>query len=159
MIWFFLPLLNFFVRNDQGHVQLCRWIVNKTHIQAKLVQWRITFHSWSLYFRSHLCLDRILLRLTTTDAISAYHHNVVNSNPAHDVVYSIQHYMIILVSDLRKVDGFLWILRFPILLSICPTIISIKVRSKNENWHHFWYDHWNRYKGEYYISRTTKLLQ
>jgi hypothetical protein len=36
----------------------------------------------------------------------------VNSNPADDEVYSIQHYVIMLFSELRKVDGFRWALRF-----------------------------------------------
>ena len=75
----------------------------------------------------------MVVGLTTTDAISAYHHNVVNSSLAHDEVYSIQHYVIILFSDFRKIDGFLWVLQFAMPLSICPSIISIKVRSKNEN--------------------------
>ena len=35
---------------------------------------------------------------------------VVSSNPAHGEVYSIQHYVIEFVSDLRQVSGFL---RFP----------------------------------------------
>ena len=34
--------------------------------------------------------------------------NVVSSNPALDVMYSIQHYMIKIVNDLRHVSGFLW---------------------------------------------------
>jgi hypothetical protein len=38
---------------------------------------------------------------------------VVGSNPAHVEVYSIQHYVIKFVSDLRQVGGFLRILRFP----------------------------------------------
>jgi hypothetical protein len=38
----------------------------------------------------------------------------------------MQHYVIMLFSELRKVDGFRWALRFPIPLSICPSIISIK---------------------------------
>ena len=33
--------------------------------------------------------------------------NVVNSNPAHGELYSIQHYMIKFVSDLRQVGCFL----------------------------------------------------
>ena len=106
--------------------------VNNTHIQAKSLLWGITFHSRSLYFQRYLGLDRMVVGLTTTDAISAYHHNVVNQNPVHDEVYSIQYYEIMLVSDLRKVDGFLWVLRFAIPLSIGPSIISIKLRSKNE---------------------------
>ena len=68
----------------------------------------------------------MVVGLTTTDAISAYHHNVVNSNPADDEVYSMQHYVIMLFSELRKVDGFRWALRFPIPLSMYPSIISIK---------------------------------
>jgi hypothetical protein len=35
---------------------------------------------------------------------------IVSANPAHGVVYSIQHYVIMFVSDLRQVGGFL---RFP----------------------------------------------
>ena len=36
--------------------------------------------------------------------------NVLNSNSAHDEVYSIQHYVIKFVSDLRQVGGFLRVL-------------------------------------------------
>ena len=38
---------------------------------------------------------------------------VVSSNPVHGEVYSIQHYVIEFVSDLRQVRGFLRVLRFP----------------------------------------------
>jgi hypothetical protein len=40
----------------------------------------------------------------------------VSSNPIHGEVYSIQHYVIKLVSDLRQVGGFLRVLRFPPLI-------------------------------------------
>jgi hypothetical protein len=45
---------------------------------------------------------------------------VVSSNPAHGKVYSIQHYVIKFVSDLRQVCGFLQVLRFypPIKLTV-----------------------------------------
>ena len=45
---------------------------------------------------------------------------VVSSSPAHGEVYSIQHYGIKFVSDLRQVGGFLRVLRFrpPIKLSV-----------------------------------------
>jgi hypothetical protein len=39
--------------------------------------------------------------------------NVVSSNPAHGEVYSIQHYVIKFVSDLRQVGGFLRVFRIP----------------------------------------------
>ena len=35
---------------------------------------------------------------------------VVSSNPVHGEAYSIQHYVIKFVSDLRQVGGFLWVL-------------------------------------------------
>jgi hypothetical protein len=38
---------------------------------------------------------------------------VVSLNPAHGLVYFIQHYVIHFVSDLRQVGGFLRVLRFP----------------------------------------------
>jgi zinc transporter ZupT len=38
---------------------------------------------------------------------------VVSSNPAHGEVYSIQYYVIKFVSDLRQIDSFLRVLRFP----------------------------------------------
>ena len=38
---------------------------------------------------------------------------VVSSNPVHGEMYSIQHYVIKFVSDLRQVGGFLRVLRFP----------------------------------------------
>jgi len=50
---------------------------------------------------------------TTTRAIGAYDSittKVVSSNLVHVEVYSIQHYVIKFVSDLRQVGGFL---RFP----------------------------------------------
>ena len=43
--------------------------------------------------------DRIIVGFTRTYAIS----KVVSSNPAHGEVYSIQHYVINVVSDLRQV--------------------------------------------------------
>jgi len=45
----------------------------------------------------------VQLSITTT---------VVSSNPANGEGYSVQHYVIIFVSDLRQVSGFL---RFPLL--------------------------------------------
>ena len=37
---------------------------------------------------------------------------IVSLNSIHGEVYSIQHYVIKYVSDLRQVGGFLWLLRF-----------------------------------------------
>ena len=62
---------------------------------------------------------------------------VVSSNPVHGEVYSIQHYMIKSVSDLRSVGGFLRVLPFPPLIKNLPpcdiTEILLKVASNSIN--------------------------
>ena len=53
----------------------------------------------------YLGCDRMVVGFTTT--------KVVSSNPVHGEVYSIQHYVMKFVSDLRHVGDFLWVLRCP----------------------------------------------
>ena len=61
---------------------------------------------------------------TNTCVISVYHHyNIVSLNPAHGEVYSIQHYVITFVSDLRQVGGFLRVFRFPPPIKLTTTIL------------------------------------
>jgi len=70
----------------------------------------------------------MVVGFTTAYAISDCHHNiVVSSNPAQGEVYSIQHYVIKFVSDLRQVGGFLRILRFPSQIKLTTTEILLKV--------------------------------
>jgi hypothetical protein len=40
--------------------------------------------------------------------------NVVSLNPVHGEMYSLQHYVMKFVSDLRHVGGFLWVFRIPL---------------------------------------------
>jgi hypothetical protein len=47
---------------------------------------------------------------------------VVSSNPVHDEVYWIQHYVTKFVSDLQQVGGFLQVLRFPLPIKLTTTI-------------------------------------
>ena len=47
---------------------------------------------------------------------------VVSSKPVHGEVYSIQHYVIRFVSDLRQVGGFLRALRFASPIKLTATI-------------------------------------
>ena len=67
-----------------------------------------------LSYRGCCGRDRIVVGFTTTCSISAYHHCivVVNSNPIHGEVPSIQHYVIKFVSHLHQVGGFLHVLQF-----------------------------------------------
>ena len=48
--------------------------------------------------------------------------NVVNSNPVHEEVYLIQHYVKKFVSDLRQVGVFLRVIRFPPPMKLTVTI-------------------------------------
>ena len=47
---------------------------------------------------------------------------VVSLNPVHGKVYSIQHYVIMFVSNLRHVGGFLWVLPFLPSIKLNATI-------------------------------------
>jgi len=47
---------------------------------------------------------------------------VVSLNPAHVEVYSIQHYVIMFVSELRHVGGFLRVLWFPLPIKLTAKI-------------------------------------
>jgi len=59
--------------------------------------------------------DRMVVRFTTTCAISAYHHWCFE-------VYSIQQYVKKFVSDLQQVGGFLSVFRFPPPIKLTATI-------------------------------------
>ena len=55
--------------------------------------------------------DRMVVGFITTNAISAYHHYRCEFKSHSGWVYSIQHYVIKFVSELRQVDGFLRVSR------------------------------------------------
>jgi len=72
--------------------------------------------------RSHARLnrDRMIVGFTTTYAISTYHHWCCEFESRSG--RCVQHYVIKFVSDLRQVDGFLLVLRFPPPLKLIATI-------------------------------------
>ena len=57
--------------------------------------------------------DRMAVAFTTSFAISVYHHWSCEFKSHSGEVYSIQHYVIKFVSELRQVSGFFWALQFP----------------------------------------------
>jgi hypothetical protein len=65
----------------------------------------------------------MMAEITTTYAPSAYHHLRYDSNPVHDKAYSIQHYVVKVISDLRQVGGFLRVLRFPLPTKLISTLL------------------------------------
>jgi hypothetical protein len=59
---------------------------------------------------------------------------VVSSNPTNDEVYSIQHYVIKFVSDLRQVGGFLRVLGFPLSIKLTIKEMMIRDKKREMNW-------------------------
>ena len=57
--------------------------------------------------------DLMVVGFTTTFAISDYHHWSCEFEFLSGEVYSIEHYLLKFVNDLRQVSGFLRVLRFP----------------------------------------------
>ena len=58
-----------------------------------------------------------------------YHHtDVVSLNPDDGEVYSIQHYVIKFISDLRQVGGFLRVLLFSPPIKLTSTISEILLK-------------------------------
>ena len=72
-----------------------------------------TYISLSKKQWGHRSRDRMVVGFTTTYTISAYHHLCCELKPSSCKVYSIQHYVIKFVSDLRQLGGFHQVLLFP----------------------------------------------
>ena len=64
--------------------------------------------------------DRVVVGIIAMQSVPII-NNVGNSNSSYEV-YSIQHLVIKLVNDLRQVDGFLRVLRFPPPIKLTATI-------------------------------------
>jgi hypothetical protein len=64
--------------------------------------------------------DRMVVGFTTTYAIRAYHHWCCEFESRSG--RGVHHYVIKFVRDLRQVDGFLWVLRFPPPIKLTATI-------------------------------------
>ena len=61
----------------------------------------------------------IYIILTSKESITT---KVVSSNSVHGKVYSIKHFVIKFISDLRQVSGFVWVLHFPLPIKLTATI-------------------------------------
>ena len=64
--------------------------------------------------------DRIVVGFKTTYASSSYHNLHYEFESCSGAVYSIQHYVIKFVNDLRQVGVFLLVLRFPRPIKLIP---------------------------------------
>ena len=107
------------------------WLIKKQALSWLRVKYKLYIFSWlPLQKNIKNCRgcwghDRhcVVVGFTNTCAVSAYHHRVMSSNPVHGEVYSIQHYMIKFVSDLRHVGGFFRVLWFPSPIKLTAKIL------------------------------------
>ena len=85
-------------------------------------QEKVTFkHRWLFNRKGRRSRDSMMVGFITAYAISAYHHQRCEFESRSGDVYSIQHYVMKLVSDLRQVGGFLRVLRFPPPIKLTTT--------------------------------------
>ena len=103
--------------NELLHHWWISWFWRNSNLKVvRSIEWLLcpllTIKSWSWSY---------VVGFTTTCVVSAYHHYSC-SNPDHGEAYSIQHYVIKFVSDLRQVGGFLRENRFPPPMKLSVTI-------------------------------------
>jgi hypothetical protein len=82
----------------------------------------IRVSSYNINNRGSRGRDRFVVGFTTYMQSVPITTNAVSSNTAHVEVYSIHHYVIKFVSELRQVDGFLRVLWFPPSIKLTATI-------------------------------------
>jgi hypothetical protein len=95
---------------------LCSNHINMIHFYT------IVLTSFTRWLRGHCGRDCMVVGCTTTYAISAYHHWCCEFESRSR--RGVQHYVITIVSDLRQVGGFHWVLRFPPPIKLTATIYS-----------------------------------
>ena len=94
--------------------------VKRTHKSGREGFKLAVYPRWLSDSRGH---DRMVVGFTTTYMQSLpITTKIVSSSLAHGKVYSIQHYVITFVSDLRQVGGFLRVFRFPPPIKLTATI-------------------------------------
>ena len=105
----------------------------------------------------------MVVGFTTTDAISAYHHWSSEFEPGSGKVYSIQHYVIKFVSDLKQVRGFLWVPPFPPPIkpdrhNIAEILLKVTLNTISLAWKilHFWFP-WQYCKTYLYSWTNNKI--
>ena len=110
-------------------------------LQCKLWPCLAILNVWSTPKRLLGRRGRMVVRYITTYVISAYHHERCEFESWSGEVYSIQHYVMKFVSDLRQVGGFLLVLRFTQPIKLTGTIWNIVEngvkhykRNQTESW-------------------------
>jgi len=111
--YFFLPCIVNYSKKLNGLMKTLHSYTMKKYVQSHLANW-ISLE------RGRRGRDHMVVGVTTTYAISAYHHRCCEFESRSG--RGVQHYVIKLVSDLRQVGGFFRILRFPSSIKLTATI-------------------------------------
>ena len=87
--------------------------------------------------------------------------NIVGFESRSGGVYSIQHYVITFLSDLRQISGFLWVLRFPPPIKLTATIQLKKLLSVALNTTTLTHKHWTwnlTFLGRFYFLKRNYYM-
>jgi len=96
--------------------------LRKTNVNLKINIGKLNVTLTLIYGRDRRGRDRMVVGLQQHVQSMSVPSNVVSTNPIKCEVYSIQHYVIKFVSDLRQVGGFLRVHRFPPPIKLITTI-------------------------------------
>ena len=102
---------------------LVHWLMEKQKYQCIVFGLEPTIYHTRGEHTNHyttdvVCRDRMVVGFTTTVPVKS----VPITTSVHGEAFSIQHYVIKFVTDLRQVSGFLRVLRFPPPIKMTATI-------------------------------------
>ena len=105
-------------------VDILHWSVFICHFYQVYSCWQAVESLWSLLSFGGSVVVVIVWQLDLQLHMQSMSisDKVLSSNPVHGEVYSIQHYVIEFISNLRQVGGFLRVLRFPPPIKLPATI-------------------------------------
>ena len=105
-------------RNNKQRIWAIRWSQQVTFIIMTCLTDDFNLYFWiswlellHIYVGDRRSRDRMVVGFTTTSALSTYHDRCCEIESRSE--RGVQHYVIKIVSDLRQVDGFHRVLRFP----------------------------------------------
>jgi hypothetical protein len=129
--------------NVSGDIQIAQVVINPTTIRWRprrplVIIKKVAILKWKC---SHIIFDNCLrVELIFCSRFWFYSCRItISSNPVHGEVYSIQHYVIKFVSDLRQIGCFLRVFQFPPQIKLTAThditeiLLKVALNTTNQN--------------------------
>ena len=113
---------------------------HKTYIYLTLAWYRLSYNVVSPHYQENVCVTGDIDEAVVVVIVWQFDlqlpmqsvsitTSVLSSNPVHDKLYSIQHYVIKFVSDLQQVSGFLSVLTLTLTLQKRLKVQSMKKKT------------------------------